>query len=292
MSWVLSAFADEASESIDEQVRALTEAQMTHIDLRLVDGTNIVELPLDHAEQVKAKLDAAGIAVCMYGSPIGKIDIADDIDIDIARVRHLGELKKIFGAEAVRIFSYYNKEEVGEDQWQAASVERLRRLVEVADECGLVLYLENEIKIFGDNCRRVSILRDEVHRESPDRFKLIFDFDNFIQNGDDVMDAWTALRDDIEAIHLKEAKRQPDGSYQHVPSGTGDGRIPEILADCAQRGWDGPLTLEPHLARSQAVLATGPHGEANQSVADLSPYDCFQVAAKAARGLLADVNRL
>ena len=53
MSWILSAFADEASESIDEQIRALTEAQLTHIDLRSVDGVNICELEFD--DWVKAE---------------------------------------------------------------------------------------------------------------------------------------------------------------------------------------------------------------------------------------------
>lgn len=293
MSWTLSAFADEAAAAMTEQIEVLNEAKIDHIDLRNVDGVNIVELPIDHAERVKKQLDDGGIKVCMYGSPIGKIDLADDFEIDIKRLKHLGELKKIFGAEAVRIFSYYNKKRGGDDAtWQSESVERLLKLADLAGELGLVLYHENEIGIYGGPLEQVCALRDQVHVKNPDHFKLIFDFDNFNQNGDDVWTDWQELAAATGAIHLKESKRQPDGGYQHVPAGEGDGYIPEILADLAKRGWEGPLTLEPHLARSQAVLATGPHGQANAALADMTEKEVFIVAAKAARKLLADVDRL
>ena len=292
MPWTLSAFADEASQSIDEQIAVLTESQIDHVDLRNVDGTNIVELPPDHAEQVRQKLDAAGIGVCMYGSPMGKIDIADDFEIDLKRLRHLGEMKKVFGASAVRIFSYFNQHGADDAAWRAEALDRLNRLAELAEELGLVLYHENELGIYGGMLEGVSVLRDEVHKRHPEHFKLIFDFDNYNQGGEDVWANWLELRDTTGAIHLKESKRKPDGGYQHVPAGEGDGHIPEILADLAERGWEGPLTLEPHLARSEAVLATGAHGEANEQLADMTPQQCFQVAAKAARKLLKDVDRL
>lgn len=293
MAWVLSAFADEAAESTDDQIKVLQEAKIDHIDLRNVDEVNIVELPIDHAKQVKEKLDAGGVSVCMYGSPIGKIDLADDFEIDVKRLKHLGELKKIFGAEKVRIFSYFNKERgADQDTWQRESVERLTELSKLAGDLGLVLYHENEIGIYGGPLDTVCALRDQVHAKFADTFKLIFDFDNFNQNGDDVWEDWVELRDAIGAIHLKESKRQEDGSYQHVPAGDGDGYIPEILADLAERGWEGPLTLEPHLARSKAVLATGPHGSANAALGDMSQTEVFQVAAQAARKLIGDVGRL
>lgn len=293
MSWILSAFADEAAAAITEQIEVLNAAQIDHIDLRNVDGINIVELPIDHAERVKKQLDDGGIKVCMYGSPIGKIDLADDFEIDIKRLKHLGELKNIFGASAVRMFSYYNKKRGGDDAtWQRESVERLLKLADLAGELGLVLYHENELGIYGGMLEQVCALRDLVHAKNPEHFKMIFDFDNYNQNGDDVWADWQELGASTEAIHLKESKRQPDGGYQHVPAGEGDGHIPQILADLAKRGWEGPLTLEPHLARSQGVLATGAHGRPNAALADMSEKEVFLVAAEAARKLLAAVDRL
>ena len=117
MKWPLSAFADEAGGQIDEQIKALHREGIDRIDLRGVNGHNITVLPLDLAEEIRAKLDAAGVTVQMYGSPIGKIDIADDVQSDLDRLTHLGKLKPILGCGAVRFFSYYNKTELPENQW-------------------------------------------------------------------------------------------------------------------------------------------------------------------------------
>ena len=43
------------------------------------------------AEEVKSKMDAAGMRCCMFGSPIGKIDVTDDIEIDLDKLRHLAK---------------------------------------------------------------------------------------------------------------------------------------------------------------------------------------------------------
>lgn len=292
MAWILSAFADEADQDMDRQIAALQEARIKSVDLRNVDGINIVDLPLDHARRVRKKLDDAGVSVCMYGSPIGKIDLADDFETDCKRLTHLGALKEIFGARAVRLFSYFNKKAGASPQeWKARSIERLTALVELAEKLDLVLYHEHEPGVYGGDLPTVRVLRDELHLLHPSRFKLIFDFDNFNQAGHDVWACYQELKDVVGAIHLKESRRQPDGAFMHVPAGQGDGQIEKILRDLASRGWQGSLTLEPHLARSPAVLATGPHGQANQFLADLSPFDCFVVAAQAAHGLLKGIAR-
>lgn len=292
MAWILSGFADEADQDMDRQIAALVEAGVKYVDLRNVDGINIVDLPLDHAQLVKQKLDTAGIKVCMYGSPIGKIDLADDFEIDRKRMDRLGELKEVFGAQAVRLFSYFNKKAgLPAEQWRQRAIERLQGLIELAEQHDLILYHEHEPGLYGGDLLSVKVLRDELHLQNPHRFRLIFDFDNFNQAGHNVWSCYEELKDVIGAIHLKESKKQPDGSFMHVPVGQGDGHVEQILRDLATRKWEGSLTLEPHLARSPAVLATGPHGQANQSLADLTPHECFVVAAEAAHDLLERVGK-
>jgi sugar phosphate isomerase/epimerase len=289
LRYTLSAFADEAADDMDGQIKALLESKIGHVDLRNVDGHNIGALPLDHARKVKQKLDAAGLKVGMYGTPIGKIDLADDFDIDVKKLQHMGELKNIFGARNVRIFSYWNKKAgASEADFRKESVRRLTELAKLAQKLDLVLYHENEVAVFGDTLEHVKVLRDELHAKFPQNFKLIFDSDNFNQCNQDVWTCWTTLRDAIEAVHFKDSNKV-DGSFQHCPVGQGNGRYPDIVRDLASRNWSGPMTLEPHLARSAAVLATGPHGQANQSLADLTPYECFQLAAKQLHKLLGSV---
>jgi len=294
MAWNLSAFADEAGPEIDTQITALKRAGLKHIDPRNVDGVTITDLPLDHARQAREKLDAAGIAVSMFGSPIGKTDIADDLSIELKRLEHLAELKSIFETDRVRIFSFYNrKEEREKSAWRDEALGRLEQLAETAAQLGLVLYHENEKHIFGESVADNGVIRDEVHRKHPDHLKMIFDFANYQHAGDDCWAGWMELREHTEAIHLKEVKflNADRTETMHVPVGTGDGDVPRVLADAAARGWDGPLTLEPHLKFSRAVLATGPTGEVNQAYADMDEQDSFQIAAEAAVQRLREVER-
>ncbi len=219
----------------------------------------------------------------MFGSPLGKIDITDDFEIDHNKLKHMGKLKDILGCKQVRIFSYFNKSELAMDKWQSETLNRLKQLAETAGNVGLELYHENESHIFGDICDRVEILADELRGGA---FRLIFDFDNYNRCGDDVWKNWERLRDRTDAFHLKDSNKEG----MHVPVGDGNGKVREILTDAAKRGWDGPLTLEPHLKRSEAVVATGPSGQSNESLKDLGPFDAFQVGATAAKHVLDEIG--
>jgi len=283
MPWTLSAFADEAGGSTDEQITACIKAGLTHIDPRHVDGYNITELPIKLAEDVARQYEAAGIRVHMFGSPIGKIDIADDLSIDLAKLDHLGRLKDVFGATDVRIFSYYNKAGADKATWQQQSLDRLKRLRDRAGELGLVLFHENESGIYGDHPEDVAKIAELRDGET---FKLIYDFGNYLTTNAPPQQSWAMFKDQTDCMHLKDRKR--DG--QHVPMGTGETDARAILKDAVDTGWEGTCVVEPHLTHSKAVIATGVHGTGDVSLASLSAAESFHVAVEAARGLLGSVG--
>ena len=278
MTWTLSAFADEAADAADDQIAALTQAKIDHIDLRMVDGINIVELPVDHAAKVKAKLDDAGIKVGMYGSPIGKTDIADPVDIELARLDHLGKMIEVFGATGVRIFSFYNKEGVPAEDWKAQAFDKLGKLTQRAGQLGLVLFHENETEIYGDHPDQIM----ELAELRGDHFKLIYDFANYLRTGADPWANWQRMKGVTDALHFKDQKQNGD----HVPIGQGDTKASEVVADAASAGWSGPCTLEPHLFMSDAVLATNVHGRGDTSLAGKTREELFQIAADNAHAML------
>jgi sugar phosphate isomerase/epimerase len=278
MTWTLSAFADEAADSADDQIAALTQANIQHVDLRMVDGINIVELPFKHAEEVKQKLDAAGIAVGMYGSPIGKTDISDPVEIELERIDHLGEMHKVFHATNVRMFSFYNKPGLPRDVWKAQAFDKLKRMIDRANYHGLVLYHENETEVFGDHPDQIEELA-ELRGES---FKLIYDFANYLRTGEEPWANWQRLKPITDALHFKDQKRNGD----HVPIGQGDTKANQALADAVKTGWSGPCTLEPHLYMSDAVLSTNVHGRGDTSLEGKSREELFQIAAAAAHELM------
>lgn len=282
MTWTLSAFADEAADSADAQLAALADAQIDHIDLRMVDGINIVELPVDHAQRIKAKLDDAGVKVSMYGSPIGKTDIADSVDIELARLDHLSKMLDVFGASGVRVFSFYNKNGVPEVDWNAQSLDKLGKLVERAASLGLVLYHENETEIYGDHPDQVM----ELAGLRGENFKLIYDFANYLRTGVDAWSNWERMKGVTDALHFKDQKASGD----HVPIGQGDTMANEIVADAVKAGWSGPCTLEPHLFMSDAVLATNVHGRGDTSLEGRSRGELFQIAAARCHAMLRAVG--
>lgn len=77
-----------------------------------------------------------------------------------------------------------------------------------------------------------------------EHFKAIFDFANFVQAGEDTLKAYALLKEYISYLHVKDAF-MVNGSV--VPAGFGDGHVKEILADLFASGFDGFLSLEPHL---------------------------------------------
>ncbi len=284
-TWTLSAFADEAGKDIDTQIAALLRGGLSHIDLRNIAAHSIINLPQDAARDVKAKLDEAGIAVNMFGSPIGKIDIADDLQIDLDRLDHLAQMQDIFGCNAVRMFSYYNaKEKLPKDDWKHKSLDYVSRLKDHAQQVGLVLYHENESDIFGDHPDDVLALAELRDGET---FKLIYDFANYIRTGVEGWDSWQTMRDVTDCFHLKDQRK----TGEHVPMARGSDTDSErILRDAAERGWEGPCTIEPHLTHSDAVLATNATGTGDRSLKDLPPAESFHVAVEASRAVLERVG--
>ncbi len=287
MSWNFSAFADEAGPSCDEQIAALRKAGMKFIDIRGIDGHNIAALPVDHARVVRKKLDDAGIAVGMFGSPVGKIDIKDDFQVEVDRLNHMAALAPVLGCNAIRMFSFYNKTKISHAEFQAVALARLSQLRDQARKLGLVLYHENEADIFGDRCEDVLTITNQLR--DPASFRMIFDFGNYNHGKEDVWQNWLKLRSTTDAIHIKDNVWQGD-KFFHMPAGMGNGKIPEILADAVKIGWHGPITLEPHLQHSAAVVATGPSGQANQAYSAMTGSESFSIAANAAKDIFKKIG--
>lgn len=249
--FVLSAFADEAGKSLDEQIAALIRNDIGCIEVRMIDGKNILTFSEEELHAIRAKLDAAGIKVSSIGSPIGKYDIHADFETHLKDFRHCMKVAKILGASLIRIFSFYVKQ----DELAACRDEVLRRLrfmLEEAKAEGLTLCHENESLIYGQMPAEVKDLLTAIPE-----MRGIFDAANYIMNDADVMEGFENTLPSLEYIHIKDA------SYAEkiiLPAGEGDGRWAEILsaADSAREGVV-YLTLEPHLRIFDGFVAIDKH---------------------------------
>ena len=103
----LSAFADEISADLNEQIEVIRSENIHFIDLRGVWDTNVLDLTDQQVTEIKQTLDTQGIGVSAIASPIGKIPIDAPFDEHLQRFRRAIALAQFFHTPFIRIFSFY-----------------------------------------------------------------------------------------------------------------------------------------------------------------------------------------
>jgi len=231
-------FADEADAQIDGQINAMKRNKLQGLEIRNIDGENIVDISKEKAKEVKRKLDANGLLTWSIGSPIGKINITEPFSAHLEKFKYTLELAEILETSNIRIFSFYIPAEGDAENYKNEVVERLGILLDTAKGSGIRLCHENEKGIYGDTAERCLYL----YKTLPD-LKGIFDPANFVQCGVNTLKAWELLKSYIGYMHIKDAKK--DGMV--VPAGCGEGNIEKIVRDYISIGGR-DFTIEPHLA--------------------------------------------
>lgn len=237
----ISGFADEIDKSIDTQIALLNQLGIKWIEFRSGDGINVAEYTIEQAKALKEKLDANGIKVSAIGSPIGKIKIGDDFEPHLAKLNHVIELAKILGTDKIRMFSFFMPKEEDPAIYKEEVFRRTEAMIQAAASQNIVLLHENEKGIYGDTAPRCLELMERFYGEN---YRCTFDFANFVQCGQDTIEAYEMLAPYITYIHIKDAKAE---SGLVVPAGQGDGNVKELLTRLDKAGYEGFLSLEPHL---------------------------------------------
>lgn len=250
----ISGFADEIAEDVDTQFRVLNKLDIRYFEPRGIDGKNIAELSDGEVAALKEKMERCGIKASSIGSPIGKIRLDEDFQAHFEKFQRVVDIAERLEAGYIRMFSFYPPERpdsaAGEGdgaahEWTAGEreevIRRLRRMTAYAGERDVVLLHENEKGIYGDTAERCADLMRELGCR---HFQAVFDPANFVQCGQDTKEAYEALRSFIAYVHVKDA-RVEDRSV--VPAGAGDGNVGHILKGLLDSGYEGYLSLEPHL---------------------------------------------
>ncbi|MBQ8556116.1 MAG: sugar phosphate isomerase/epimerase [Clostridia bacterium] len=271
------AFADEASGKLDGQIAAMRRNGLKGLEIRGVDGQNIADITLEKAREVRRKLDDAGLCVWSIGSPIGKIGIASDgFAAHLDKLRHVLTLSDILGAKNLRMFSFFVPEGQA-DMYRHQVIDRVGQMVRVAKGSGVSLCHENEKGIYGDMADRCW----ELLNTFPE-LEGVFDPANFIQCGQDTVEAWKLLRSRIKYLHIKDAL--PDGKV--VPAGKGTGYVRAILDDFRSRGGC-DVTVEPHLSVFDGLKDLEQAG--NRTQVDAYCYESSDAAFDAACSALKEL---
>ncbi|MBN8525438.1 MAG: sugar phosphate isomerase/epimerase [Planctomycetes bacterium] len=256
-------FADEAADSLSDQISATRELGWRHIESRRIDGVMIHDLDDAAFDRAAGQLADAGMQVNCFGSAIANwakhIDKDPDASFDEAR-RCIPRMRRL-GTTHVRIMSYaIRKDAQGRavaDQMEAERFRRVRELNRMFADAGLVAVHENCMNYGGMGWEFTLRLIENVPG-----LKLVFDTGNPTHSDDHCIlaraDGWRPkqsswdfyrrVREHIAYVHIKDGRMEGEGGHMHTWPGEGQGDVACVLKDLLERGYDGGISIEPHIA--------------------------------------------
>ncbi len=248
--FILSGFGDEISTDLDTQLSVMEKNGIRHIEVRAAGGKGVADWSESEARKVKEKLDEKGFAVSSVGSPIGKISVRDQFAPHLDLFRRILETADILKAPYIRIFSFYIPEGEAPETCRDEVMARMDRILDEAKGSGIRVLHENELGIYGDTPERCL---DLIKTLGFSRIGAIFDPANFInlkRRVEIYPYAWHLLKKYVQYLHIKDAVHIDDPLHNHHevrPAGYGDGHIENILRELDKDGFEGFLSVEPHL---------------------------------------------
>lgn len=276
----ISGFSDEIDSCIITQFDTLNRLNIKYFEPRGIDGKNISVLNDSEIKELKEKMEMYKIKASSIGSPIGKMFVEDDFEEHFEMFKHVVYIAKELDSKYIRMFSFYKKEGDWTEEKRAEVMKRLKMMIAYAKENDVVLLHENEKDIYGDTIDRCVELMETLYC---DNFKAVFDPANFVQCKQDTKHAYEKLSKYIEYMHIKDSV----SDEKIVPAGMGEGNIEYILKSLFDNGYDGFVSLEPHLGSFEGLAEL----ELDDKMEKLpkSGEDTFTIAYNALNDILNNV---
>jgi 3-dehydroshikimate dehydratase len=248
---IVSAFADEIASDVAVQLAVLRRHGVSHVDLRAVNGSNVIELGDAQLVALRGQLRAHGVAVAAIASPIGKEPADSDPAALRGRLTRAAAIARLFDTDLIRVFGFYPPE--GGADWTAASLRSLRTIASCAGGEGVTLLLENEVGTRADTAEHAGELLEALGQE---HVCAAFDPANALRCGDTPYpNGYARLRPWLRQIHVKDL----DEDGEVVPAGFGTADWPALFQALRRDDYEGFVSLEPHLLRAgRAGGFTGP----------------------------------
>ena len=256
MTVTLSGFADEISPDPAEQLATLAAESISHLELRGAWSVNVADFSGAQLAAFRTAVDHAGVRVSAIGSPVGKIPVGAPLPPELERMRRVADVAAELGTGIIRVFSFYIPAGEPPGHHRQHVIDRMGALTRIAEDRGVILAHENEKEIYGDTPGRCADLITAVGSSA---LRATFDAANFVQCGvRPFSDAYALLRPFLVYLQVKDAVA---ATGEVVPAGEGDGQLRETLTALRNSGFEGYMSLEPHLAQAGRFGGfSGPEG--------------------------------
>ena len=257
-------FADEAGASLPEQIEATKQLGWKFIESRNIDGTNIHDVDDAKFEAVCEQLAGAGIGVNCFGSCVANWSrhprSEEDYEKSLAELKRAIPRMQRLGTKLIRGMSFAipKDEEPDSPELEKIIFEKMNVIVGICSDAG--------IKYVHENCRNYGGLSHEHTLkliENVPGLRLVFDTgnppmtDNRIGNPpyskQSSLEFYHNVREFVDYVHVKDTifKHETDGVFpeaEFVYPGDGDGQVVEVLRELIADGYDGGISIEPHMA--------------------------------------------
>jgi sugar phosphate isomerase/epimerase len=249
---------DEAASLLSGQIHATLELGWNSIEMRALEipgsaRANFHDIPDPAFDLAVRELEKANLHVHCFGSAIMNWakKVTDPFQITQDEVKRTIPRIQRLGVKFVRIMSYKP-----DDHEYRIPSEVFRRVREVTNR-----FLDHGIQPLHENCMNFGGMSWQHALELLDNcpgLKWLFDTANPVSNLDrskaepwapqDPWEFWTHLRDHVEHIHVKDGKwNAAKKNADYTWPGEGEGRLRDILRDAAARGYNGAISIEPHM---------------------------------------------
>lgn len=255
----LTGFADEASPDLAVQIRATQQLGWSNIEARNVSSANIHDIDEAEFDRACEQLEEAGITINCFGSTIANWakKITDPFEITLEEVRRAIPRMQRLNTSMVRIMSYAVLKDRGpEDQMEEERFRRLREIHRMFTDAGLTPVHENCNNYGGMGWKYTLRMLENVPG-----LKLVFDTGNPVFSDDrnsgaagpyakqSAWEFYEHVKDHVAYIHIKDGIWDTEASnmnYTHAGEGNGDVR--RVVKHMLDNGYDGGISMEPHLA--------------------------------------------
>ena len=250
-------FADEAGADLDVQIKATKELGWSNIETRALCRSNLAYISDATFDDVCKKLDETGITFNCFGSGVGNwaTDIAESPEKSYEEITLAVPRMQKLGIDMIRVMSFPVKDLENHDDYADEAIKRMKRINEIASDGGITCVLENcSGWASGSHEHAVRVLEAVDSKY----FKAVFDTGNAVFDPDvragapfkkkqDSWEFYQAVKDFIVYVHIKDGYMKEDEAV-FTFAGEGNGDVKRIVTDLLKNGYDGGISMEPHMA--------------------------------------------